>query len=114
MLLLTVAIPFAGGLAGAQPETRELSLVSVFAVHAILLFFLACYYALSGRHSLSEFLKLRSPQPARDLAVRRRHRRRRLDPDDPHRDGHRARIWYIVSKGSSPAADTRQRGPSRR
>ena len=47
VLLLTVAIPFAGGLAGAQPETKELSLVSVFAVHGMLLFFLACYYALS-------------------------------------------------------------------
>ena len=28
VLLLTVAIPFAGGMIGAQPETRELSLVS--------------------------------------------------------------------------------------
>jgi len=69
VLLLVVAIPFAGGLVGAQPETRELSLVSVFAVQAILLFFLACYYALSGRRSISEFLKLRSERPARDLAV---------------------------------------------
>jgi membrane protease YdiL (CAAX protease family) len=68
VLLLTVAIPFAGGLAGAQPETRELSLVSVFAVHGMLLFFLACYYALSGRHSVLDFLKLRSPTPARDVA----------------------------------------------
>ena len=67
VLLLTVAIPFAGGLAGAQPETRELSLVSVFAVHGMLLFFLACYYALSGRRSFSEFLKLKSANPARDL-----------------------------------------------
>jgi membrane protease YdiL (CAAX protease family) len=67
VLLLTVAIPFAGGLAGAQAQTRELSLVSVFAVHGMLLFFLACYYALSGRRSFSEFLKLRSPNPARDL-----------------------------------------------
>ena len=49
VLLLTVAIPFAGGLVGAQPETRELSLVSVFAVHATLVLFLVCYYALSDR-----------------------------------------------------------------
>ena len=68
VLLLTVAIPFAGGLAGAQPETKELSLVSVFAVHGMLLFFLACYYALSGRHSVTEFLKLRSEHPAADFA----------------------------------------------
>jgi membrane protease YdiL (CAAX protease family) len=68
VLLLTVAIPFAGGLAGAQPETKELSLVSVFAVHGMLLFFLACYYALSGRRSVADFLKLRSDQPAADLA----------------------------------------------
>ncbi len=69
VLLLVVAIPFAGGLMGAQPETKELSLVSVFAVHLVLLFFLACYYALSGRRSISDFLKLSSPRPARDLAV---------------------------------------------
>ncbi len=68
VLLLTVAIPFAGGLAGAQPETKELSLVSVFAVHAMLLFFLACYYALSGRRSVAEFLKIQSDRPARDFA----------------------------------------------
>jgi membrane protease YdiL (CAAX protease family) len=68
VLLLTVAIPFAGGLAGAQPESKELSLVSVFAVHGMLLFFLACYYALSGRGSVAEFLKVKSPHPAADLA----------------------------------------------
>ncbi|HTR02487.1 MAG TPA: CPBP family intramembrane glutamic endopeptidase [Thermoanaerobaculia bacterium] len=67
VLLLTVAIPFAGGLAGAQPETKELSLVSVFAVHGMLLFFLACYYALSGRDSIAEFLRLRSDAPATEL-----------------------------------------------
>ena len=105
VLLLTVAIPFAAGTTGGKPETRELSLVSVFAVHAILLFFLACYYSLSGRHSLSEFLKLRSPQPSRDLSV-----------------GALigvggwvltiltataiVLVWYVVSKSSSPAADT--------
>ena len=68
VLLLTVAIPFAGGLAGAQPETKELSLVSVFAVHGMLLFFLACYYALSGRRSVTDFLRLRSDRPAAELA----------------------------------------------
>ena len=69
VLLLTVAIPFAAGTAGAKPEIRQLSLVSVFAVHAILLFFLACYYALSERRSLVEFLGLRSDRPARDVSV---------------------------------------------
>lgn len=69
VLLLTVAIPFAGGMVGTQPETRQLSLVSVFAVHAMLLFFLACYYALSGRQSLADFLALRSERPTRDLSV---------------------------------------------
>lgn len=68
VLLLTVAIPFAGGLAGSQPDSKELSLVSVFAVHGMLLFFLACYYALSGRHSIADFLKLRSERPAADFA----------------------------------------------
>lgn len=105
VLLLTVAIPFAAGTTGGKPETRELSLVSVFAVHAILLFFLACYYSLSGRQSLLEFLKLRSPQPSRDLSV-----------------GALigvagwvltiltataiVLVWYVVSRSSSPAADT--------
>jgi membrane protease YdiL (CAAX protease family) len=69
VLLLTVAIPFAAGFVGTQPETRELSLVSVFAVHAVLLFFLACYYVLSGRRSLSDFLKLKSRRPVADLSV---------------------------------------------
>jgi membrane protease YdiL (CAAX protease family) len=69
VLLLTVAIPFAGGLVGSQPDTKELSLVSVFAVHAILLFFLACYYALSGRRSLRDFLGLRSEHPGHDAAA---------------------------------------------
>ncbi len=68
VLLLTVAIPFAGGLAGSQPETKELSLVSVFAVHGMLLFFLACYYALSGRRSVAEFLRVRSDHPGADLS----------------------------------------------
>src|SRR5262249_31956555 len=69
VLLLVVAIPFAGGIGSPQPQARELSLVSVFAVHAILVFFLACYYALSDRKSLIDFLRLRRPRPGRDLAV---------------------------------------------
>ena len=67
--LLVVAIPFAGALVGAEANARELSLVSVFAVHATLVFFLICYYALSGRRSILDFLSLRSDRPAHDLAV---------------------------------------------
>ncbi len=69
VLLLTVAIPFAGGLAGGEPDTKHLSLVSLFAVHAILITFLLCYYLLSGHRSPVEFLKLTSPKPAADLAA---------------------------------------------
>jgi membrane protease YdiL (CAAX protease family) len=69
VLILTVAIPFAAGTAGTKPEVQQLSLVSVFAVHAMLVFFLACYFALSGRRSLVEFLRLRSDRPAADLGV---------------------------------------------
>lgn len=69
VLLLTVAIPFAGGFAGGQPDAENLTVVSLFAVHAILLFFLACYYALSGHRSLVDFLKLRSPRPVADLSA---------------------------------------------
>lgn len=69
VLLLTVAIPFAAGFAGAQPETEDLTVLSLFAVHAILLFFLACYYALSGRRSLADFLKIRSSRPVSDLSA---------------------------------------------
>jgi membrane protease YdiL (CAAX protease family) len=69
VLLLTVAIPFAGGLAGGEPETKDFTVVTLFAVHGILILALACYYALSGRQSLSEFLKLRSARPAADLGA---------------------------------------------
>lgn len=69
VLLLTVAIPFAGGLAGAQPDTKELSLVSVFLVHVILAFFLILYYVLSGRMSFADYLKVRSSRPFADLAT---------------------------------------------
>ena len=69
VLLLTVAIPFAGGLAGGQPNTKDFTLVSVFAVHLILILFLTSYYVLSGRRSLPEFLKLTSARPAADLGA---------------------------------------------
>jgi membrane protease YdiL (CAAX protease family) len=67
VLLLTVAIPFAAGLAGGQLETKNLTLVSLFAVHGMLALFLTLYYALSRRHSISDFLKVRSARPAADL-----------------------------------------------
>jgi membrane protease YdiL (CAAX protease family) len=69
VLLLTVAIPFAGGLAGGQPNTKDFTLVSVFAVHLILILFLTSYYVLSGRRSLPEFLKVTSARPAADLGA---------------------------------------------
>jgi membrane protease YdiL (CAAX protease family) len=69
VLILTVAIPFAAGTAGTKPEVQQLSLFSVFAVHAVLIFFLACYFALSGRRSLADFLKIRSERPAADLSA---------------------------------------------
>ena len=69
VLLLTVAVPFSTGLAGAEPDVKNLSLVSLFAVHAILLLFLIGYYVLSGRRSPADFLALSSPRPAADLSV---------------------------------------------
>jgi membrane protease YdiL (CAAX protease family) len=69
VLFLTVAIPFAGGFVGAQPQAEDLTVVSLFAVHAILLFFLGCYYALSARRSLPDFLKIRSARPVADLSA---------------------------------------------
>jgi len=69
VLLLTVAIPFAGGLAGGRPDTAERSLLSLFLVHLILAFFLFCYYVLSGHVSVAEFLKLKSSRPAADLSA---------------------------------------------
>jgi membrane protease YdiL (CAAX protease family) len=68
VLLLTVIIPFAGGLAGGPPDAARLSLVSLFAVHGILLVFLACYFALSGHRRPAEFLKLTSPRPLADIS----------------------------------------------
>ncbi|HYK42036.1 MAG TPA: CPBP family intramembrane glutamic endopeptidase [Thermoanaerobaculia bacterium] len=69
VLLLTVAIPFAGGLAGNRADTKNLTVVSLFLVHFILIGFLAFYYLLSGHRSVSEFLKLRSHRPAADLSA---------------------------------------------
>ena len=66
VLLLTVAIPFAAGLAGGQPEAKKFTLVSLFAVHALLVLFLVLYYALSRREPVADFLKLRSARPAAD------------------------------------------------
>ena len=69
VLLLTVAIPFAGGLAGNRADTKNLTVVSLFLVHFILIGFLAFYYLLSGHRSIAEFLKLRSQRPAADLSA---------------------------------------------
>lgn len=68
VLLLTVALPFAGGLAGGKPDTRDLTLVSLFAVHVLLAFFLVSYFLLSSRRPLSDFLRLRSERPVADFS----------------------------------------------
>lgn len=67
-LLVTVILPFAGGLAGGPPDSARLSLVSLFAVHGILLAFLVGYFLLSGHRSLAEFLKLSSARPLADVS----------------------------------------------
>lgn len=67
VLLLTVVVPFAGGLAGGPPDATRLSVLSLFAVHAVLLVFLAGYFALSGQRSPAEFLKLTSTRPLADI-----------------------------------------------
>jgi membrane protease YdiL (CAAX protease family) len=69
VLLLTVAIPFAGGLAGGQPEAKDLTLLSLFAVHLILVVFLFCYYALSGWQSVADFFKFRTTRPLSDVGA---------------------------------------------
>jgi membrane protease YdiL (CAAX protease family) len=69
VLLLTVAIPFALGMAGTEPEARDLSYVSLFGVHATLALFLVCYYLLSGHRSVAGFLCLRSGRPLADLTA---------------------------------------------
>ena len=68
VLLLTVALPFAGGLAGGRPDTRNLTLVSLFAVHVLLAIFLVCYFLLSSRRPFAEFLRLRSERPVADFS----------------------------------------------
>lgn len=69
VLLLTVVIPFAGGLAGGRADTKNLTVVSLFLVHFILLGFLGLYYLLSGHASLPDFLKLRSARPVADASA---------------------------------------------
>jgi len=69
VLLLTVVIPFAGGLSGGAPETKRLSLVSLFAVHAMLAFFLLAYFTLTRGQTVADFLKIRSSRPVADLSV---------------------------------------------
>jgi membrane protease YdiL (CAAX protease family) len=69
VLLLTVAIPFAGGLAGGEPKTKHLSLVSVFAVHGLLALFLAAYFSLTRGQSALDFLRLRSSHPLANLSM---------------------------------------------
>jgi membrane protease YdiL (CAAX protease family) len=69
VLFLTVAVPFAAGLSGGTAETKDFTLVTLFAVHGILVLFLACYFALSGQRSLWDFLKLRSARPSADLGA---------------------------------------------
>src|SRR5262249_5773884 len=69
VLLLTVAIPFAGGLAGGEPETKKLSIVSLFGVHALLALFLMAYFALTRGETLGDFLMIRSSRPVADLSV---------------------------------------------
>ncbi len=68
VLLLTVAIPFAGGMAGGARDPRGLSVMSLFAVHAMLILFLILYWALSRREPWIDFLRLRSARPSADLA----------------------------------------------
>ncbi len=68
VLLLTVALPFAGGLAGGQPETKDLTVVTLFGVHLLLILFLFCYFALSTRRPLSEFLRLKSARPVTEFS----------------------------------------------
>jgi membrane protease YdiL (CAAX protease family) len=68
VLLLTVAVPFAGGLAGGEPQTKHLTIVSLFAVHAILLLFLLGYYLLTKQSSVADFLRLRSSRPLVELS----------------------------------------------
>src|SRR5712691_951749 len=69
VLLLTVAIPFAGGLAGGEPDTKHLSLVSLFAVHGLLALFLAAYFSLTRGQSVLDFLRLRSSHPLANLSM---------------------------------------------
>ena len=69
VLLMTVAIPFAGGLSGGAPETKRLTVVSLFAVHGLLALFLVVYFGLTRGLSAADFLKLRSSRPWADLSV---------------------------------------------
>jgi membrane protease YdiL (CAAX protease family) len=67
VLMICVVAPFASGLAGRSPEPANLSPLSAFALHALFFAYLVLYYFLSGRPPILDFLKLRTPRPARDF-----------------------------------------------
>jgi len=72
VLLLTVALPFAAGFLvtdSTDASKGRLSFVSLFGVHAVLALFLVVYYALSGRRSFGEFLRLSGGRPASDVGA---------------------------------------------
>lgn len=69
VLLVSVVLPFAGGLAGRTLEPGRFSPVSAFAIHAIFALFLVSYYLLSGRPPVADFLRLRTRRPWRLAAA---------------------------------------------
>ena len=61
VLVATILLPSTGG--SASLDTSRLSFWGIFVVQGILATFLACWWLLSGRPPLADFLALRSPRP---------------------------------------------------
>lgn len=63
VLLICVVTPFSTGLAGRQVNLKQVSPISAFALHALLLVFLVAYYFLAGKQPVVDFLRLRGRKP---------------------------------------------------
>jgi membrane protease YdiL (CAAX protease family) len=67
VLVTTILLPSTGS--SASLDTSRLSYSGIFVVQGVLASFLACWWLLSGRPHLADFLALRSPRPLAEAGL---------------------------------------------